>query len=82
MLSRCLLIASLTLQGCPASLPRQPPPTKPLLEAYLAAPCLPFGLPAIENDYDSWQEWVETVVLPRAADCAIRHNKTVEAWPK
>lgn len=83
MLNRllCLLAAALILSACNHLTPQQPPLTKPLLESQLAEPCKKNGLPATA-DYDDWQTWVETVVLPNYADCAIRHNATVDAWPK
>jgi len=32
-------------------------------------------------DYDVWQDWMVTV-LASLGDCAARHRKTVEAWPR
>lgn len=57
------------------------PSPKPLLDSTLAAPCKPPGEP-IADDYDAWLDWVVDVVLRNYADCAIRHARTVEAWPK
>lgn len=58
----------------------QPSKVQPL-DSYLAAPCA--MLPEPEKvDYDSWQTWVQEVVLPAYTDCSIRHIKTVKAWPK
>lgn len=77
----CLLAASLTLCAC-EHLPKQPPQWTPLqLDSKLAEPCHKNGLPA-SDDYDAWQAWVQDKVLPNYADCAIRHNATVDAWPK
>jgi len=46
----------------------------------LAAPC-----PAVErpgaDDYDAWQVWA-IELLRQYAECAARHAKTVQAWPK
>ncbi|WP_255650646.1 hypothetical protein [Cupriavidus sp. DB3] len=33
------------------------------------------------KDYDVWQDWMVTV-LGALGDCAARHRKTVEAWPR
>lgn len=78
----CLLIVALMTAGC-GLLPQPPAPsTKPLLDQALAAPCKANGLPKLANDYDSWQEWVEEVVLKNYADCALRKQGIVEAWPK
>jgi len=32
-------------------------------------------------DYDVWQAWA-LGLLRQYADCAARHTKTVQAWPK
>lgn len=78
----CLLIASLMLQGCAVSRDPPPPSIKPLLDSELEATCKPIGRPKNESDFDSWQAWVEEVVLPNYMDCAVRHYRTVKAWPK
>ncbi len=54
---------------------------KPLLDQSLAEPCHPNGKPARE-DYDAWQAWMEEVVLKNYADCAIRKQGVVDAWPR
>lgn len=33
------------------------------------------------DDYDVWQAWVQSDLLGALVDCAIRHSKTVAAWP-
>jgi hypothetical protein len=81
MRTLCLLIASLMLSACAASPPASVPWTPPLLDSALAAPCPLLGQPASDG-YDDWQGWMENVVLPAYADCAIRHDGTVRAWPK
>lgn len=81
-LPRSLLIASLVLSGCATS-PKPPPPlTKPSLDQYLASDCDLIGETPTADDYDVLQGWVQDVLIPRYVDCAIRHRKTVEAWPK
>lgn len=79
--NRCLLIAVWMIAGC-APLKPAPPPSMPQLDQSLAADCKPNGLPKIRGDYDSLQEWIEEVVLPNYADCAIRKRGIVEAWGK
>ena len=77
-----LLIASLVLCGCATS-PRQPPPqTPPSLDRYLANECQLIGAVPQVDDYDILQDWVQDVLIPKYIDCAVRHRKTVEAWPK
>jgi hypothetical protein len=57
------------------------PPTKPSLDSDLARYCPPIGeKPA--GDYDDWQQWITDTLIPLYVDCAIRHNRTVDAWPK
>lgn len=77
-----LLIASLALCGC-ETLPKRPPPlTAPLLDQYLANDCAFVGETPTTDDYDVLQGWVQEVLIPQYTDCAIRHRKTVDAWPK
>lgn len=80
MRSLYLLIAALILSGCATSTPQSTPPTRSSLDSALAAPC-----PAIErptaDDYDAWQAW-SIELLRQYAECAARHAKTVQAWPK
>jgi len=77
-----VLIASLALSGCATSPKPQPPPTRPSLDQYLASDCQLIGQTPTTDDYDVLQTWVEEVFVPKYVDCAIRHKKTVEAWPK
>lgn len=76
-----LLIAALTLSGCATStLPSTPPTRPPPLDSALAAPCP--AVPKPESpDYDVWQAWALDL-LRQYAECAARHAKTVQAWPK
>lgn len=76
----CLWIASLTLYGCATSTPPSTPPTKASLDSALAAPCPEVPKPD-SPDYDVWQAWAISL-LRQYADCAARHAKTVQAWPK
>jgi hypothetical protein len=66
--------------ACAVWEPQSKPPTKASLDSALAAPC-----PAIErpgaDDYDEWQAWA-IELLRQYAECAARHAKTVQAWPK
>lgn len=80
MRSLCLWIASLTLCGCATSTPPSTPPTRPSLDSALAAPCPEVPKPE-SPDYDVWQAWA-IGLLRQYADCAARHAKTVQAWPK
>jgi len=77
-----LLIASLALCGCATSPKAPPQQTRPLLDQYLASDCALIGETPTTDDYDVLQGWVQEVLIPRYADCAIRHRKTVDAWPK
>lgn len=81
MRNLCLLIAALMMFGCGTSPTRSTPQTRPLLDASLARPCDELSKPA-SSDYDVWQEWVQSVVLVAYGECAARHLKTVEAWPR
>ena len=81
MLRLSLLIAALMLSACAASPPLLTPPTRPFLDSGLAAPCRTLKGPETA-DYDAWLAWMVDEVLPAYADCAIRHARTVEAWPK
>ncbi|WP_428852759.1 hypothetical protein [Imbroritus primus] len=56
--------------------PSRPPP----LDSALAAPCVVPDAPEAA-DYDVWQDWIAKV-LGALGDCAARHRKVVEAWPK
>jgi len=53
----------------------------PLLDSALAEMCMEIKEP-IKDDYDVWQEWVQSVVLRAYGECAAKHAKTVKAWPK
>lgn len=53
-----------------------------MLDQYLASDCALIGETPTTDDYDVLQGWVQEVLIPRYADCAIRHRKTVDAWPK
>lgn len=77
-----LLIASLALSGCTTSPKLPPQQTKPSLDQYLANDCQLIGETPKADDYDVLQDWVQDVLIPKYIDCAIRHRKTVEAWPK
>lgn len=57
--------------------PSKPPP----LDSALAAPCRVPDAPAAA-DYDVRQEWVMGDVLGALGECAARHGKVVEAWPR
>lgn len=74
------LIAALILSGCATSTPQSTPPTKASLDSALAAPCPQVERPAAD-DYDAWQAWAIDL-LRQYAECAARHAKTVQAWPK
>lgn len=74
------LIAALILSGCATSTPRSTPPTKASLDSALAAPCPTIERPRAD-DYDAWQAWAIDL-LKQYAECAARHAKTVQAWPK
>src|SRR3569623_947380 len=78
----CLLTAALMLSGCASSPAPLVPSTKPLLDSALAADCKPLGQPDKPDDYDAWLTWMVDVVLPNYGDCAIRHRRTIEAWPQ
>lgn len=56
------------------------PTSVPELDSSLAADCPKLDAPA--GDYDAWLGWMTGTVLPTYADCASRHHRTVEAWPK
>ena len=75
-----LLIASLLLTACATSTPQSKPPTKASLDSELAVLCPPIERPAAP-DYDDWQEWA-IGLLHQYAECAARHAKTVQSWPK
>lgn len=80
-LHRYLLIASLALSGCATS-PKAPPQSiRPSLDQYLSNDCQLIGEPPQSNDFDALLGWVQSDILPKYADCAIRHRKTVDAWP-
>ncbi len=76
------IIAALVLSGCATSPTRPPPLIKPSLDQSLAANCQVIGETPTVDDYDVLQNWVQDVLIPRYVDCAIRHRKTVDAWPK
>jgi hypothetical protein len=52
-----------------------------LLDQYLANDCALIGPTPTADDYDILQEWVQEVLIPRYTDCAVRHRRTVDAWP-
>ena len=81
MRNLCLLIVVPMTFACATSNPPLKKSVKPLLDQTLAAPC-PIPSAPDKLDYDVWQLWVENELLRALGDCAIRHNKTVEAWPK
>jgi hypothetical protein len=51
-----------------------------LLDQYLASDCKAIEKPT-SPDYDIWQMWVSSLIADYA-DCAGRHRKTVDAWPR
>jgi hypothetical protein len=64
-------------------LPKAPPKlTAPYLDQFLANDCALIGETPTTDDYDVLQDWVQDILIPRYIDCAIRHRKTVNAWPK
>jgi len=76
----CLSIVVLMLAGCKTLTPQSTPPTKASLDSALAAPCPVIERPGAD-DYDAWQAWA-IELLRHYAECAARHAKTVQAWPK
>lgn len=77
-----LPIVALALCACTTS-PKLPPQRiAPSLDQYLANDCQLIGETPKADDYDVLQDWVQDVLIPKYIDCAIRHRKTVEAWPK
>lgn len=56
------------------------PQTRPLLDTELAKPCDAVQKPDAA-DYDAWQVWINGL-LKQYGECAARHMKTVDAWPK
>ena len=54
----------------------------PSLDQYLANDCALIGETPSADDYDVLQGWMQDVLIPKYVDCAVRHRKTVEAWPK
>lgn len=81
-LQLCPLIAVLALSACTTSPKLPPQPIAPSLDQYLANDCQLIGDTPKADDYDVLQDWVQDVLIPKYIDCAIRHRKTVEAWPK
>jgi hypothetical protein len=78
----CPWIVVLALCGC-ETLPKQPQrQTVPSLDKYLANDCALIGDTPNADDYDVLQSWVQENLIPKYVDCAIRHRKTVDAWPK
>jgi hypothetical protein len=61
-------------------MPPSTPPTRPPLDSALAKACPALPKPEAA-DYDAWQDYTATVI-GLYADCAARHRKTVQAWPK
>lgn len=80
MRSLCLMVAVLMISGCGTSKPLLTPQTRPLLDTELAKSCEEIGKPE-GADYDVWQAWTIDL-LRKYGECAARHLKTVEAWPK
>ncbi|SUA91953.1 Uncharacterised protein [Pandoraea pulmonicola] len=78
--SLSLLIAVLMLVGCAVSPKPLPLPSKPQLDSSLAADCTIPDEP-VEPDYDVWLVWVQQDLLGALVDCALRHARTVAAWP-
>lgn len=52
----------------------------PPLDPYLAVPCKSLEL-STQADFDAW-DGENLTFLDVMADCAIRHRRLVEAWPK
>lgn len=52
----------------------------PALDQALAADCREIE-PSTALDYDAWQA-EDAAILAALTDCAIRHRKLVEAWPR
>jgi hypothetical protein len=75
-----LLAAVLMISGCGTSKPLLMPQTRPLLDTELAKPCKVISKPDLA-DYDVWQSWALDL-LEAYGQCAARHMKTVDAWPK
>jgi len=80
MRSLSLLIAALMLSGCATSTRHSMPPTRPSRDSALAAPRPPVARP-YADDFDAWQVWA-IEMLQQYAECAARHSKTVQVWPK
>lgn len=82
-MSRLLLcLVLLLLAGCETT-PRAVMQQLPPLDAALRAPCrLPDPPPAALVDYDARDDYVQHVVLPALADCAVRKAAIVEAWDR
>jgi hypothetical protein len=77
----CPMIVVLMLTGCPASLKPPPLQTRPLLDSALAQDCKPINVPNTMN-IDEILTWIKFELFRDYGECAIRHKKTVEAWPK
>jgi hypothetical protein len=68
------------LFACASSPTVSQPQTKPQLDSSLAKDCAILSGPELD-DYDAWLEsYLETIRL--YSECAVRHRKTVQAWPK
>jgi len=53
----------------------------PPLASNLAEPCKILAVPE-SADYDQWQLWMQNIVLRAYGECAAKHRKIVQAWPK
>lgn len=80
MRSLCPLIAALMMSGCVGVTPPSKPITYPELDQYLARDCDQIQ-PSTQKNYDVWQNEDE-IILAALSDCAIRHRKLVQAWPR
>lgn len=78
--SKCLLSVSLLLLSSACSTTRSEPPT-PVLEANLAADCPqlpPPPSPLLDPERSLWEE----ILIATYGECAGRHKRTVQAWPR
>ncbi len=81
----CLWIVLQILAACAAfekpSAPPMQPSKVPALDRELATPCKELTAPDA-LDFDVWMTWVQDEVLRAYGECAIRHRRTIDAWPK
>ena len=68
------------ISGCATETTRSERTTLPALDQSLAADCREIEL-STDLDYDIWQA-ENAAILAALTDCAIRHRKLVEAWPR